>query len=514
MGLRQPSKTSVFFAQAKAGAEAQKKAREELKKPQALGGSAAAGTQMVAASTQAQKQATQTVQQTGQQAGKDLVAKPIDSQTVTTITGKPSNATTGGAGSDTITGGGTVPAAPQTAQVYTGGVFTDNTGQDLKIASGESGDVEAVEASSAAIDTAISDIQKKIQEINDRLTTTEGIDRKSLQDQKDALDAKLKIYQEKLTKENLGQIAGPSTTEQQLAEREQLLASEGQRVAKLASIFGPDWNAGRYGGLASQIYGKDLEAIQEAAAAGLSEKERAARESASALEGYSETLKTGKESYEKTLADEAKKLDILKATPQELAGYTKDELTKLFGNAADRLFTFDKDGKVIGTTTANVKKAYADRITALQSEKLKASAEKEKAKATITKSLENEYFPVDKYGNPQQSVITIAQKLVTPVDAGPLTDQYNAIKDKYRNNVAYLENQIRNAINRADKNAVADARKSLDEIINQIRTENKNVLQNAQQTVESQKPSTAERVVTGVLTGGMSEVIPAIRKLF
>lgn len=360
MGLRQPTATGAFFAQAKAGAQQQEEARKKLQKPQALGGSAAVGTQMVAAQTQAQQGATQQVKTTTQQAGKDLTVNP-------TGVGTGMVSTVGGAS--------TTFAAPG----------------ELKVASGETGDVEAVEASGTAVRNAIDAATKAKNDLDIKLQTAEGEDRKRLLDERNRLDALLKSYQEKRSKENLGEIAGPSEFEQQMTERERLLAEQGQNVGKLAALFGPGWSS-KYGGLESQIYGKDLEAIQEAAGAGLQAKERAERESEAGLEQYEEQLKTGQKSYTETLDKESKKLDLLKATPQELVGYTKDELTKLFGKDVDKLFTFDANGKVVSTKSTETRKALEDRLTQLGTEKEKIGAEVEKAKTVR----EEEFKKVDK----------------------------------------------------------------------------------------------------------------------
>jgi len=384
MGLRQPSKTAVFFKQAQAGAEQQKKAREQLKKSQALGGSAGAGTQMIAAATGAQQKATQQVRDIAQQAGKDL------------------NVNEGAVGSSTVSTIGGTPVAPSptptaTAQQFTGGVGTYKPSEPIAtIASGEGGDVDAVTASGTAVQNQITSVTNAINDLNNKIASADTSDRKALQDEKTRLEALLTTYQEKMSKENLGQIAGPSNTEQDMFEREQLLASEVQRVAKLASIFGPGWNAKRYGGLASQIYGKDLEAIQEAAGAGLEAGERASRQAEAAEEEYAGQIETSKKGYEERLKKESDKLDLLKATPQELAGYSRKELTDLFGkDIVDRLFTFsgtDDAAKVTNTKMSETRKALEDRLTQLGTEKEKIGAEVEKAKTVR----EEEFKKVDK----------------------------------------------------------------------------------------------------------------------
>jgi hypothetical protein len=351
MGLRQPSKTGVLFAQAKAGAEQQQQARERLKKPQALGGSAAAGTQMMAASTGAQQQATQEVKTETESAGKNLVAGNVGTATQTAF------------------------AAPSTPAPTV-----------VKVASGETGDVAAVEQSEKDINTNITSITNQLNELNDKLANSTAADAKAITDEKDRLSKLLKDYQDKLSKGNLGQIAGPSDIEQQLAEREELLASEGQRVAKLSSIFGPGWNAQRYGGLASQIYGKDLEALEEQAAAGLEASDLAKRQADVAQEQYTEQLGTSKKAYEESLDTASKKVELLKKTPQELAIYTREELTKLFGADVDKLFKFtSSDPKATVTnsnysaTKAALEQAKSDQDTELA----KVEGEKSKAKTKM-----------------------------------------------------------------------------------------------------------------------------------
>jgi hypothetical protein len=360
MGLRQPSKTGVLFAQAKVGAEQQKQARDRLKKPQALGGSAAAGTQMIAASTEAQQQATQEVKTETESAGKNLVAGNVGTATQTAFA---------------------APSTPAPAVV--------------KVASGESGDVGAVEQSEKDINTNITSLTNQINDLNDKLTNATAADAKAINEEKDRLNKLLQDYQDKLSKGNLGQIAGPSDIEQQLAEREELLASEGQRVAKLASIFGPGWNAQRYGGLASQIYGKDLEALEEQAAAGLEASDLAKRQADVAQEQYTEQLGTSKKAYEESLDTASKKVELLKKTPQELATYTREELTKLFGADVDKLFKFtSSDPKATVTNTnysatkAALEQAKADQDTELS----KVAGEKTKAQT----KMEENFNAVDK----------------------------------------------------------------------------------------------------------------------
>lgn len=537
MGFRQPTATGAFFAQAKAGTKKQAEAREKLQKPQAIGGSAGAGTAMVAAGTQAQEAATQQVQETGQKAGTELKVKDqnLGTSTVSTIAGTPAATPT------------TTPAATTaTAQQFTGGIsgpaainpkiketqdkitsisneitkaqnmpirgtsdlirqadtlsrlFKDldtNKSQlaQLNIESpapsvegiGESGDVAAVENMGTKINQAIDDITKQKNDLNNRLLSANAEDAKKIQAELDRLNGILKVYQDKLTTENLGQVAGPSAFEQQMLEREQLLAGEGGDVGKIAALFGRkrgDIRTSKYGALESQIYGKDLEAIQEAAKAGLTEKAAAERGSDVAMETYAKTLEEGKKGYEATIKSAQDKLEILKKTPQELAGYTRDELKKMFDNneaLVNELFRFDKDGKVIGTKVSETRSAYEDRLTKLGTEKEKIGGELSIAKTTASNQLKNELLPTDRYGNPIQSDVTIAQKLVNPASTGlgKVDDRFRSVADKYKNSVANIENKLRNAIDRGDKKEAYAARDLLKELINKIREEYKIIRQ-------------------------------------
>jgi hypothetical protein len=378
MGLRQPSATGAYFAQASAGSAKQKEARDKLKKPQAIGGSAGVGTQMVAATTDVQQKAAQNVQATGQQAGKDLNVNEgaVGSSTVSTIGGTPVASS---------------PTPTATAQQFTGGVGTYNPPEAMPVISGaQFGDVEQVVASTKQVENALTQITNQIDELNNKIKSANAADRKTLEDEKTRLEGILKSYQDKLTNENLGQIAGPSEFEQQMLEREQLLAEEGGDVGQIAALFGRkagDIRTGKYGALESQIYGKDLEAIREAARAGLIDLGEAERATDTALEGYTGQIETSKKGYEERLAKESKKLDLLEASPQELAGYSRKELTDLFGkDVVDRLFTFsgtDDAAKVTNTKMSETRKALEDRSTKLKDELAKAPGEQEKAQAMV-----------------------------------------------------------------------------------------------------------------------------------
>lgn len=350
MGMRQPSKTAIFFAQSKTGAQQQKKAREELKKPQALGGSAAAGTQMVAGATQAQQQATSQVQQTTQQASKDLTVDPtkVGTSMTTAVSGAPT---------------ASAPSA------------------EMKVTSGEGGDVASVEASGKVIQDRIDTTTNTLNDLNTRLQTAEGEDRAKLQAEKERLELELKRYRDMQLNDKLGQIGESSILGQEMLDRERFLAEEGDNVGKLAALFGGKKR--QYGGLEAQMYGKDLEAIQEAARSGLEEKELAEQQSDIELENLGKEIEKGKKGYEAGLSKETEKLDVLTKTPNELTNYNKLKLIELFGDekTVNNLFNFDeKTGKVTGTKATQTRQALQDRLTQLGEEKGKVDAEIGKAK--------------------------------------------------------------------------------------------------------------------------------------
>lgn len=360
MGIRQPSRTATFFKQAQAGAEAQKEARETLKKPQALGGAAAVGTAMVANTTGAQQQATQEVKT----AGADTTAK-----VGTAIAGIAPTATS------TVYSGTNAPSTPVAALP------------------GDTATVADVDAAQTNINNDIKTTTDAINALNAQIATANAADAKLLQEKKAELEKILQDAQDKLTKENLGQIAGPSTFETEMAKREKLLAQEGGNVGKLATIFGPRWNAQKYGGLSSQIYGKDLEAIQEEASAGLEEKARAEGRADVAEKEYKEGIASGKLKVAEKLKSEQAKLDFLKKTPEELSAYSRDELKKIFGfedktgannvttNQIDKLFNFDDKGKSTGSKVSATQLALTDRNKALADDLTKIPELRNKAVA-------------------------------------------------------------------------------------------------------------------------------------
>lgn len=494
MGFRQPSATGAFFAQAKAGAEQQKQAREKLQKPQALGGSAAAGTQMVAATTGQQQQATKQVQETGQKAATDIKVDQGKLGTAVTTAVAPPAPT---------------PATQPVAE--------------MKMDTGESGDVAAVEASNKAITDAMGSTQTQIDQLNRSLSTANEQDRAAIQAEKTRLEGVLRGYQEKLSKENLGQIAGPSTFEQQMLEREQLLASEQGNVGKLAALFGK--SRGKYGALESQIYGKDIEAIQEAAKTGLQEKAEAERGADVATERYSEQLKESQKGVETTLKKESDKLDILKMTPDELSKYNKQQLTDLFGADVNNLFNFEGD-KPVSTKATSTRKALEDRLTQLKTEAGKFEGAKSKAQQVSIEKVQNEFFPKDQYGNElgnkdinaMMKTINSGDKLVG------LAPETQGVMDKYKGNLANIENQMRNAAKRGDRAGVEQAQNLIKNLRAEWTAEIKAITQRvregmqqpsgptvAEQIISGGRPITAENVgrqALAVATGGISEAKP------
>lgn len=360
MGIRQPTRTGTFFAQAKAGAEQQKEARETLKKPQALGGSAAAGTSMVANTTGALQAATQEVKTAGAETAANVG---------TAIAGIAPNATSA------VYSGTTTPPTPVAALP------------------GDTATVTDVDNAQTTINNEIKSTTDAINALNAQIATANAADAKLLLEQKAKLEKILQDAQDKLTKGNLGQIAGPSTFETEMAKREKVLAEKGGNVGKLAQIFGPRWNAKKYGGLASQIYGKDLEAIQQDAAAGLEEQDRTEERADVAEKDYVEGIASGKLKVAEKLKSEQDKLDFLKKTPQELAAYSKDELKKIFGfedktdangvvtNQIDKLFNFDASGKSTGSKLTATQLALTDRNKALADDLTKIPELRNKAVA-------------------------------------------------------------------------------------------------------------------------------------
>ena len=344
MGLRTPSRFKTFGAQAKSGAEKQKQARENLMQPgqatkSALGGRASAGTAMVANTTGAQQAATQNVQETQTQATKDLKVDPtkLGTATVTAIGGtvKPPPATT------------TTPPPVE----YTGGLSAVETADVSPTVLGAVadrvavGDTSTLSSKVTELSNDITNITNELTKIDEDLKTATAQDAQKLQAEKERLTKLRDEYVKKRDEENLGQIAGQSQAEIDAQAQANLLAQRGpSNVAKLATVFGK--RSAMDPALASQIYGKDLEALQGEAAEALSESERAKIAAAEADEQYVAQLDASKKAYEENFGDEERKAELLGMTPEELKGVTQEEAEELFGkDIADRLFDF-KDGYI------------------------------------------------------------------------------------------------------------------------------------------------------------------------
>jgi len=354
MGLRQPTRVGAFFAQSKAGTQKQDEARKQLKKPQALGGAASAGTQMVANTTQAQGKETEQVKTETKGAATNIVADPmVGTQTTQVLTN--------------VSGRAAPP--PVTSTNVQGYV--------------DAGNVTVVNDAATDIQRLIDETNKEMADLDARLKTANEADAKAIAAEKERLSKVLQDYRDKVTKGNLGQIAGPSAYETLMEEQLGLMATEGQDVGKLANIFGPRWNQERYGALESQIYGKDLEALGEQAAIAKGERARGLREAEAAMSGFQGQLGRSKKAFEEGLDKQSKVVEILKKPVTELAAYTRKELEDLFGKVnAEKIFDFsgtDPNSTVTNTASDQVRKALTDRVTALGTEKTRLTEEGKKA---------------------------------------------------------------------------------------------------------------------------------------
>lgn len=436
MGLRQPSRTATFFKQAAAGAQQQKEAREKLKKPQALGGAAAAGTQMVAATTGAQQQATQQVQQAGQEVKTKTDVSQLPGATAT-------------AGVATSVDPSKVGTAVNNIQSWQFGGLPANY-QNISY---QSSVISAAQKDAA-------DLQAAINKIDEDLKTATAADQKALLDKKTELEKTLLDYENKLTKENLGQIAGPSTFETEMEKREQVLATEGQNVGKLASIYGPRFDASKYGALASQVYGKDLEAIQEAAAAGLEEKQRAETGTKSALKEYKEGITQRKKDVAETAKTQGERIRGLQIGAAGLIseGFTEADIRKLYGNDFDKYFEI-KDGKVIDKFT-KTRQALVDTKTARDAAVKTATDSKKQSEEKAFKDIQSQLVKKDDYGREiKGGALTEAKLFVNPPNGRMSTsigsatmEQLTGVKDSYANakqsyqeKLTAIENKFNNA---------------------------------------------------------------------
>jgi hypothetical protein len=403
MGLRTPSRFKTFGAQAQAGAEKQKQARENLMQPgqatkSALGGRASSGTQMVANTTGAQQAATQKVQETQTQATKDLQVDPtkLGTATVTAIggTAKPPPATT------------TAQTTPPPVE-YTGGLSaTDDSSKDTTTSTidtaVQSGDVGTVETTITNLGNDITNITNTINEINDQISKATAEDAQKLQAEKDRLIGLRETYIKKRKEENLGQIAGQSQEEIDAQKQAILLAKRGpSNVSQLATVFGK--RSAMDPALASQIYGKDLEALQGEAAKALSESERAKLAADEADKQYVEQIDASKKAYEEKFKDEDRKTKLLAMTPEELKGVTKDEVEQLFGkDMAEQLFDFNEKGYVSNAQLSKTREILEKNLTAKKELKTKAETDKDTAIANkekqFTDTEKDAYGDVDNPG--------------------------------------------------------------------------------------------------------------------
>ena len=229
------SATGAFFKQAQAGAQQQKKAREELKSPgSTLGGAASAGTAMVKAGTAAEQNVAQNVANTTETAAKDLTAKDVgtSNQNLASTMVAPTS-TTGTTPTTVSTPSSTTLAAPTIIQSATGDVFTTSTNQNN-------------------IQTNITNIQTELDNLDEKLKTANAQDAAAINAEKTRLTEELNKYNKMLTEGNLGEIAGPSTYESEMMTRMGLLANEDVgNIGKLAAFGGR--NLSKFGGLTSQV---------------------------------------------------------------------------------------------------------------------------------------------------------------------------------------------------------------------------------------------------------------------
>lgn len=337
------SATGAFFKQAQAGAQQQKKAREELKSPgSALGGAAAAGTAMVKAGTAAEQNVAQNVANTTETAAKDLTAKDVgtSNQNLASTMVAPTS-TTGTTPTTISTPSSTTLAAPTIIQSATGDVFTTSTNQNN-------------------IQTNITNIQTELDNLDEKLKTANAQDAAAINAEKTRLTEELNKYNKMLTEGNLGEIAGPSTYESEMMTRMGLLANEDVgNIGKLAAFGGR--NLSKFGGLTSQVYGKDIENLTQEAGEALRERGLATEERQRRRREFEEQLGLSKKTSEEKLDDATERVEILKKSPEELKTVTKTEVEKLFGaTVAEQLFDFDDKGYISNTNTNQVRQVYVD----------------------------------------------------------------------------------------------------------------------------------------------------------
>lgn len=488
MGIRQPSRTATFFKQAQAGAEAQKEARETLKKPQALGGAAAAGTQMVASTTGAQQKATQEVQTKSGEMIKTVSADKVTTPTAT-------------AGAYTTADPTKLPGATPTSiapSITTTPNVQYNTvkigGMSVKIpvpVSNASQNVDNLTANQTAINASIKEVDDAIKKHDDGLQVLSEQDLKALADTKKQLMTQWQTYDDALRKENLGQIAGPSTFETEMQKREQVLATEGQNVGKLRALFGPRFDSERYGALASQIYGKDLEAIQETAAAGLEEQARTEERADVAEKEYVEKLGTTKKSVEEKVKSEQEKIDTLKIGWEALKnrGETLTSLTKLFGSDAEakKYFNFDDKGNLISDKRSQVRDALVKKQTDLKTELGKTETKLKTEEDRAFNDISGELVVKDKYGNITGGSLPRVKSQISDIANVTVFSAANGnerrdIANRYLNNLASVEAEINNAIASKNGKKVKESKDKLNALLQEYKGELKKLEQPAPMT--------------------------------
>jgi hypothetical protein len=497
MGLRTPSRFSTFLSQAKAGAEKQKEARENLMQPgqatkSALGGKASAGTAMVTATTGAQQDATKKVQETQTQATKDLKVDPtkIGTNTVNTIVGSPVSTVTPEMGNDQdiISGGPSGISAL---------IPSDTKPPDL-MALANNKDISSsdIDSKVSQIDSNIDTINNNIERINTLLTDASAKDAQKLQAEKDRLTKLRDEYVKKRDEENLGQIAEQSQAEIDAQNQAILLAERGpSNVSKLATVFGK--RSAMDPALASQIYGKDLEALQGEAAEALSESEQSKLAADQADKQYVEQIDASKKAYEEQFEDEDRKAALLAMTPNELKGVTQTEVEELYGKElANKLFDF-KDGYVSDTTVSQTRVALDKKLTDLKNSKSKA----DQAKAKVVERLQNEFLPKDQFGNPQPNAVERLQQALS------------GVADSFQQNIANMtgyQKQLENAISKGDVKKAREIKGKMDTYLGEtIMSANIERGRRVQQFVEREKErerSQNNRIINAVATGGLSEV--------
>lgn len=436
MGLRQPSQIATFYKQAASGAEQQKKAREKLKQQtpagqpvQALGGSAAAGTAMVAATTGTQQQATEQVKQKGAELQTAVSADKITTPTATAAayTGASSNVLGADAvqtsTSESIKDPSRVAEGTQTIKVL-GRKFVI---PKYVIKDSYTSNIENLTQNQTKIQNSLDTVNAELAKHDEGVQVLSAQDLKNLQSAKEQLMTEWQKFDDAIRKENLGDIGLQSAGEIEMEKRERVLAEEGDNIGKLASVFGPRFNARKYGALASQIYGKDLEAIQEAAAAGLSESKLSKQEASAAEKQYMSQLGSSKESVEKKVKSEQDKIDALNLGWEDLKnrGETLKSLSKLFGteSEAKKYFNFDDKGNLVSDKRSKVRDELVTKKDSLTAELDKTTKKLDEQKG---KQLDAEFKP-------------LAQNILGTVDAttgvrkgGTLTQAYDNL-DKMGN---------------------------------------------------------------------------------